>query len=126
MIFNSPDKIKKRLEELCDSGKGYFTGYVKIAIEMNEILELSEEPTQSKAEIKDKSIPQSKFEDLKKYYESPLDCDEETRNLAEGLPKEKFEKALELNAESIIKKPCLKLNGSVVYKFLASILEDDE
>jgi len=125
-VIDSPEKVKDLLEVLCDSSRRIYTGNVKIMIEMNEIVGYTEEPVKPEKELKDIIITRDKFEEITKYFESPEKSNEEIKQMVKGLSKEKFLKAMELDADTIVKKPILKLDGTVEYKFIAAIFEDDE
>ncbi|RKY87071.1 hypothetical protein DRQ09_05085 [candidate division KSB1 bacterium] len=120
---NSPEKVEEIVNSIIKGEKPHYTGTVEVEFEDNNIISISENPVKIDEEVKEQLIDKTKFQSILDYFENPLNAEPEIVLLAEGLSKEKIQKAIELKAEHIIKKPIVKLDGTIEYNIVASVKE---
>ena len=120
---NSPKKVEETVKNILEGKKDNFTGYIEIEFEDNHLMGINELPVEIDESVKKVIIHKSKFKAIVEFFENPLDATKEISDLAEGIPKEKVLKAIELGAENIIKSPSIKLDGTVEYSISASVNE---
>ena len=120
---NSPERIGEIVKNILEGKKSNFTGYVEVEFEDNAIISVSENPIEVDAEVKDQLIDKSKFEPILEYLKNPQDAPPEIVKIAEGLTEEKIQKAIEIGADHIIKKPVIKVDGTIEYNIVASVEE---
>ena len=115
----SLENVKSNVRHIMEGKKGSFTGSLKIGFENDEIVVVDLVPLETDEDLSEIEIPNRKFHVLLGAIDDPDNADEEELMLAEGIPKEKIMKAVEMNAEKIIKTPFLRLDGSIDYKITA-------
>jgi len=118
---NSPERVEEIITNILNGKKKNFTGYVEVLFEDNTIVSVSENPVTIEEEVKEQFIDKSHFEALLEYLKNKGDAPPEIVLMAEGLSEEKIQKAIEIGAEHIIKKPVIKLDGSIQYNVIASV-----
>ena len=117
----SMENVRANMRHVLDGQMGYFTGKLKIGIENNSIVEVELVPLETEEDLSEVTIPKERFNEMLDALQNPKNANPESKKLAEGIPIEKLERAIELKAEKIIKTPFLKLDGSVEYKITASL-----
>jgi len=118
---NSPVKIEETIQSILDGKKKDFTGYVEVEFEDNNIITINENPVELEEEVRDQVIDKSQFEAVLDYFKNPQNAPPEIAHVAEGLSEDKIQKAIEIGAEHILKKPIIKLDGSIEYNIVASV-----
>jgi len=117
----SMENVKSNVRQIMDGKKGSFTGSLKVGFESDKIVAVELVPVETEEDLSEVEILNDKFQDILNSIEDPKKASEEDLKLAEGIPKEKIIKAMEINAEKIIKTPFLRLDGSLEYKITASL-----
>lgn len=111
----SPIYVKTLLQKICSHNAKHFTGTITVDFEENEIMdvhteEMSPGDTELPEEIK---IEKQDIDYLFEYFDTPDNLAPELQDLLVGIPKEKLEYARSHNVEYIMKKPFLKLDGTI-------------
>jgi len=117
----SLENVKSQMRHVLEGKEGAFTGALKVGFENDSIVEVELVPVETEEDFSEVIITSDKFQDIINALDNPDKATEEDLKLSEGIPKEKIAKAVEMNAEKIIKTPFLKLDGTIEYKITASL-----
>ena len=119
----SIENIKSTMRAVMEGKKGSFTGRLKIGFEDNKIVLVELIPLETEEDLSEIIIQKDRFQDILKAIDHPEEATEEELKMAEGIEREKIIKAIELDAEQIIKTPFLKIDGTINYKITATLKE---
>ncbi len=120
---NLRDRVKEIVNETIAKENGRFTGTVEVGFEANRIVALDASEITVEEDIEERTIPNEQFDEVINYIASPDPKNKELAALTKGIPLQKILKAKELEADAVIKKVKVKLDGTIEYSLIATVDE---